>query len=204
MDFNTRPVGGYDRESIKLSFKESETKYVYNIAKGAVTCKIVAHLKVPYPKSPLYWLPVYDLEQSFQTFGVAYCSPENVFDPEIGRKIARARAEDKAYKEAEKRLEKLVKFFADYSLKIWDFFEKSNKCITHNAEYIKSVGDYASIRKEAEPEPSSVDNDLYQSRRESSEETKSYPNDNGQDADGKTETNVDNGNGIYKVPIDWK
>lgn len=203
MDFNTKPVCGYDRENIKLSFKESETKYVYNLAKGAVTCRLVARLIIPYAKNPKYWIPgYYDLEKSFQSFGVAYCSPENIFDPEIGRKIARARAEDNAYKEAEKRLENIVRFFADYSLKIWEFFEKSNKCITHNTEYIKTVGDSALTRKEPEPEPSSVDNNLYQSGKDSSKETKSHPEDNGMDEDGKTESNVDNG--IYKVPISWE
>lgn len=203
MAFNTTLAGGYTRENIKLSFDEKETKYVYNKAKGAVTCRLVAYLVLPEPKDcNFYFAGMYSAGREIISFGVAYCSPENVFDPEIGRKIARARAEDKAYKVAEKRLERMIVFFADYSLKIWDFFEKSTKCINHNAYYIKTVGDSALTKKEAEPEPSSVDNDLYQSGKDSSKETKSYPNDNGQDADGKTASNVDNG--IYKVPINWK
>lgn len=71
------------------------------------------------------------------TKGVARCPPE-IFNINIGKKLARARAEQKAFLQYREILQDKLK---PYQLKVNEFqqnIDKVNKCISHQREYIKS------------------------------------------------------------------
>jgi hypothetical protein len=70
----------------------------------------------------------------------ATCNSDDVFDKKLGRDIARARAEAKAYKQADtqvkKDVQKLVKIYHDMTL---DFSEKVDYIQKHDAEYVAEL-----------------------------------------------------------------
>lgn len=75
--------------------------------------------------------------------GVAICHPEDTFDPEIGKKMARAMAESNAYQNASrtmlkrlKAIRNVMKEFEDQSL---DFAFKSENITIHNREYMDGL-----------------------------------------------------------------
>lgn len=75
--------------------------------------------------------------------GVAVCHKEDQFDPEIGKKLARAMAESNAYLNASKRMQKYVKSVSSIvnavSLQTTDFMFKANEIRAHNCEYMKKL-----------------------------------------------------------------
>ena len=83
---------------VKISFYDEPEFYV-NEEKGVVTCKIRGIMQLPF-------LYVYDglidanQEQVIEGIGVAKCSGNDKFDVNRGKRIALAKAENKAYKAA--------------------------------------------------------------------------------------------------------
>ena len=73
------------------------------------------------------------------TKGVAVCNPEDEFDPELGKKLARAIAESNAYRNASRRLRKKLVYFSavfdQYVSQVVDFKIKADDVIVHNREY---------------------------------------------------------------------
>ena len=75
--------------------------------------------------------------------GVAVCQPEDKFDPEIGKKLARAMAESNAYHNASnilrKRMNRINKIVYDLEMMSIDFKMKADEIKTHNREYQDSL-----------------------------------------------------------------
>ena len=75
--------------------------------------------------------------------GVAICRPEDKFNPEIGKKLARAMAESNAYHNASnilrKRMSRINKIVYDIEMMSIDFKMKADEIKTHNREYQDSL-----------------------------------------------------------------
>lgn len=75
--------------------------------------------------------------------GVAVCSEEDVFNAELGTKVARAIAESNMYTSASKRLEKrmfqLRNRVINLDMMSADFDFKARSVKIHNSEYIDSI-----------------------------------------------------------------
>lgn len=75
--------------------------------------------------------------------GVAVCHPEDKFDIEIGKKMARAMAESNAYCNATRRISRRLRRLATISHQMSnmgiDFIIKSNDIAIHNKEYQDSL-----------------------------------------------------------------
>ena len=72
--------------------------------------------------------------------GKATCNSDDVFDKHIGREIANARAEAKAYKQVQtlvnKQVKEVIKKYYDMTL---EFDEKADFIQKHNAEYVADI-----------------------------------------------------------------
>jgi len=121
----------FDRFDIAMSIYKREYKY----SGKNVTCTISAKAKTPKA-----------FENIFGTIEVvadstAKCHPDDAFDKELGEKIAEAKAEAKAYKQVATSINKKWATLMDtiegiYPMKV-NFNSKANRCIKHNAKYIK-------------------------------------------------------------------
>lgn len=77
------------------------------------------------------------IESSVSTFiGIAKCSPEDKFDKTIGKRIAFARAETKAFRFYNKQLSDSVKVHSVLVEDAKNLCKKLEKQIAHNKEYI--------------------------------------------------------------------
>ena len=78
-----------------------------------------------------------------RSIGIAYCHPEDIFDEEIGKRIARAKAESNAYLNAakmlESRLNKLANIVSEINNRVEDFASKAIDVEKHNREYCKRL-----------------------------------------------------------------
>jgi hypothetical protein len=85
--------------------------------------------------------------------GVAKCCDEDVFDIERGKRIAMARAENNAYKNALKRLGKIYDHLLLYIKAIVNFEKKTIGQCTHNIDYIESINnpEHPRYKKELRP-----------------------------------------------------
>ncbi len=128
---------GYNSNRIKLSFLKEYTDFYVNEKKNTVCCTLTGYLNVPINGDS----PVYIGTEVIKAVGVAKCSKEDKFDVERGKRIALAKAENKAYEEASKFLTK-SKEHLEYITNLINLFENhSDLQITHNKEYIESVSD---------------------------------------------------------------
>ncbi len=79
--------------------------------------------------------------RTIHTRACARCHNDDVFNSEVGKKIARAKAEAKAYKQA--------LFYTKLCLKpelrkvndLIAFMNKANRCMSHNKEYIQRISE---------------------------------------------------------------
>lgn len=128
---------GYRQNEIKLTFYSQETKFFVNKKNNTVTCVLKSHLKTPYN---LYG--IIDINQPlFKTIGTAKCHYDDNFDEERGKRIALAKAENKAYDKAIKYLEEQKEELVFYTNLINHFGFKSKAHCEHNKEYIKKISD---------------------------------------------------------------
>ena len=135
---------------IKLSFKEPE--FYVNEAKRAVTCVLRYRMRSTsddgYNKlwSALGYMSDHVLDEDtnvlrygFMVTETAVARPEDEFDVEKGKKIARAKAEASAYKYTAKALYKVMgealKVLTDSST---EFITKALIVHKHNQEYIET------------------------------------------------------------------
>lgn len=75
----------------------------------------------------------------YKAFGNAKCNKEDKFDFEIGRKIALARAESKAYKVNKKICNDMINDYTNKLKELIPFKDKAIACIEHNKEYINGL-----------------------------------------------------------------
>ena len=140
----------FDRNNIKISFERP--KYVTENNK--VKCILNYRINVPsfvhdearftvkgYNHTAVHSYGEFNLGEVHTATGVAICGPEDNFDKRVGREIAGARAESKAYKHAEKLVKKYVKTIVDtYNDMVLAFEAKADHVQCHNAEYSAEVG----------------------------------------------------------------
>ena len=140
----------FNRNDIKISF--DRPKYVTENKK--VKCTLKYYINVPsfvheedrfpakgYNPTAVRSCGEFYLGDELTATGVATCGPEDNFDKKVGREIAEARAEAKAYKHAEKLLKRYVKTAVDaYSNMLLAFEAKADCVQRHNAEYTAEVG----------------------------------------------------------------
>ena len=122
-----------NREKFKLSV--ISTEYHINKKKHRVRCK----LKVGIKGDPT----TIDMLQNFSDYpfvyvtGEANLSPCDTFNVEVGKKIARAKAESLAYarlsRELDRILQKMMGIAEDFAM----FKKKANGVCEHNAKFIK-------------------------------------------------------------------
>lgn len=71
--------------------------------------------------------------------GIAKCNPEDEYNFNIGRRIALARAEIKAYKYYKKFLIEVNDYYQRLATDSADLYDKLRKQISHNKEYIGDI-----------------------------------------------------------------
>ena len=129
-------IMNYNRTNIKLSFFNNETKFFVNEEKGTVACKVYACVMTPWANGSIVGLPYGMIATGV---GVAKCMEGDTFDVERGKRIALAKAENKAYLEA---LDQLVEYRNEldfFTNAINEFEDKTYHCCAHNEEFIQSL-----------------------------------------------------------------
>lgn len=132
--------------SFKLSF--DEPKYFVNEEKGIVTCVMGYRLMYPNEDCKLVHaikcvadscVPIDDnmLRYPFTVDAQAKLDPQDNFDVEIGKKVARAKAESSAYRYVTKQIEKVFSKFINKCTDMKnEFFVKADSVIEHNNRYL--------------------------------------------------------------------
>lgn len=126
---------GYNRKDFRLSFNKTNTVFRINKKKGVIRCTIEGYLKTPYSWSS----PVAIYGEDITATGTARCSKDDVFDEERGKRIALAKAENKAYNLAMSYLATKREHLAFMIDAIDKFDIHSQKQCIHNLGYIESV-----------------------------------------------------------------
>ena len=120
-----------ERTNFKISFDSSETRFFVNEKKRTVVCMLNGHLN-----TPSWTMGAYVNEAWIKSYGVAKCSPEDTFDVERGKRIAMAKAENRAYLDALKLIEPYIENMEAYIAAYANFNGKVYRTCAHNSEYI--------------------------------------------------------------------
>lgn len=125
----------FNGRKIKLSFSRPKYQTVGN----TVYCTLQYTVNVPVAYSDAVIIMGND-NLTFTSTGKATCSGDDVFNKKIGREIANARAEAKAYKQVQtlvkKQVKEILKKYYDMTL---EFDEKADFVQRHNAEYVTEI-----------------------------------------------------------------
>lgn len=134
-----------NREDIKLSFGRPRYKTVGN----EVTCELRYSIQVPetftrgfgnIDSTEPEFVVAFDLGNCRTAVGKAKCNDNDIFDKQIGRHIAEARAEAKAYKQAAKLVSKYIKAtVARYHNIALNFEAKADFIQDHNKSYVHEI-----------------------------------------------------------------
>lgn len=135
----------FDRNEIKLRTEVSGT--YTNREKNTVCVTVRWKLLVPSFLKDWTFFMEHSKEENNpfygETKGVAYCLDEDKFNPVLGEKIARAKAEAKAYEAASKNITSIIMAIGNAVDRLvdltGDFNLKSVKVQKHNVEYIKRI-----------------------------------------------------------------
>lgn len=125
----------YNRDYCKLLFDKEDTQFYVNEKKKTVTCKVTCVLHVPYS----WESPVDMLGRTFHIVATTKCCDSDVFDVERGKRIAMAKAENKAYTQAATYLFEHLKHFMFFQTSIYKFLDKTDHQCAHNEEYIDMI-----------------------------------------------------------------
>lgn len=135
----------FNRHDIKVSF--GRPKYVTENNK--VKCTLNYRINVPtfvhydgvFNESAVHSYGEFVLGERHTATGVAICGPDDKFNKQVGREIAEARAEAKAYKHAALLVKKYVKAVAEaYANMSLEFEAKADHVQRHNKEYVAEIG----------------------------------------------------------------
>ena len=125
----------FNSSKIKLSFSRAKYKTVDN----TVYCTLQYTVNIPGVYSDMIAIMDND-EQIYTVTAKATCNGDDVFNKQLGREIANARAEAKAYKHAQtlvkKQVKEVIKRYYDMTL---EFDEKADFIQKHNAEYVADI-----------------------------------------------------------------
>ena len=132
----------------KLSFEEP--KFYVNEEKQLVTCVLSANPQLLGNEKinrvceaiARQYLSKADYERFCYFFTVtanAKLNPADTFDVETGKKVARAKAESKAYSYYANLIDRAIggKFADDIETVTKEFFDKADSVIEHNCEYLE-------------------------------------------------------------------
>ena len=125
----------FNSNKIKLSFSRATYKTVGN----TVYCTLQYTVKVPGSYSDVVAVVAND-KLTFTSTGKATCNSGDIFNKWMGRKIANARAEAKAYKHTQtlvkKQVKEVIKRYYDMTL---EFDEKADFVQRHNVDYVNEI-----------------------------------------------------------------
>ena len=125
----------FNGRKIKLSFSRAKYQTVGN----TVYCTLQYTVNVPGSYSDAIAIVPND-KLTYTATGKATCNGDDVFNKQLGREIANARAEAKAYKQAQvlinKQVKEAIKKYYDMAL---EFDEKSDYIQKHDAEYVAEL-----------------------------------------------------------------
>jgi hypothetical protein len=125
----------YNRDFFKLSFDKEDTLFYVNEKKKTVTCKLRCVL---YP--PFAWdSPVQIPTKCFSIVATTKCCDSDVFDAERGKRIAMAKAENKAYTQAASYLFDYLNHLLFFQTAMRKFFDKTDHQCEHNEGYIDMI-----------------------------------------------------------------
>ena len=127
----------FNSNKIKISFSRAKYKTVGN----TVYCTLQYTVNVPESCSDMIVIMKnMGNELPYTATGKATCNSDDVFDKHMGREIANARAEAKAYKQVQtminKQVKEVIKKYYDMTL---EFDEKADFIQRHNAEYVADI-----------------------------------------------------------------
>ena len=125
----------FNSNKIKLSFSRPKYQTVGN----TIHCTLQYTVNVPGSYSDVVAIVSND-KLTFTATGKATWNSSDIFNKWIGRKIANARAEAKAYKHAQtlvkKHVKEVIKRYYDMTL---EFDEKADFVQRHNVEYVNEI-----------------------------------------------------------------
>lgn len=143
----------YDTK-IKLSFDNERTKFFVNEKKRIVACTMEGNLKITGEKMYVDNYKDYPFNYSFvKGVGVAKCDPRDEYDVEVGKSIARARAEADAYLKAKRNLSRQYDMAVAYLKALTDFEEKAYRCAAHNDEFVDRLLYVREMKERVKPNP---------------------------------------------------
>lgn len=130
---------GFNKNLIKLSYT-GEPKFFINEKKGTVTCKMSAVLNGPCEIIDSFIGGDVSFPSSFMnSTGVARCHEGDVFDVEIGKRIALSKAENCLYNNAAIKVSEYCEKLDFMRSVCNEFAAKSFRCQAHNLDYIDSL-----------------------------------------------------------------
>lgn len=122
-----------DRNDIKMT--TVSTEYYFN--GNNVTCELVATLKAPEVFNAMFGFMAKCVKAT------AKCMEGDTYNEELGKKMALARAESKAYRqlanEMNRRWDETIDALETLASYRADFNAKAEKSIQHNDEYVKEL-----------------------------------------------------------------
>lgn len=124
------------RNEIKLSFEEP--KYHIDQVNKVVVC--VLKCKPQLPNNVNYTAYQFMggwVDESFTTKGIARLNPIDDFNPEVGMKVALAKAENRAYNTVGVMIKDYLTGLNKAFDQCKDFLWKAATVIEHNEEYLK-------------------------------------------------------------------
>ena len=125
----------FNGRKIKLSFSRPKYQTVGN----TIHCTLQYTVNVPGSYSDVVAIVAND-KLTFTATGKATCNSGDIFNKWMGRKIANARAEAKAYKHAQtlvkKQVKEIIKRYYDMTL---EFDEKADFVQRHNVDYVNEI-----------------------------------------------------------------
>lgn len=126
-----------EKINFKLSF--GDPKFFVNPKERWVRCSVDYYINCGDPRwgnmIDEFWRTSKDPLRMNVTVQVK--SYENEFNEEIGKKVARTRAESAAYKRVMKFFKRYMDMHFDMTLAMQEFFEKAHETVAHNDKYIK-------------------------------------------------------------------
>lgn len=143
----------YDTK-IKLSFDNERTKFFVNEKKRIVTCTMEGNLKITGEELYVHNYRDYPFNYNYSFLkgvGVAKCDPRDEYDVEVGKSIARARAEADAYLKAKRKLSTQYDMAVAYLNALTDFEEKAYRCAAHNDEFVDRLLYEQEMKEEMKP-----------------------------------------------------
>lgn len=124
----------YTNQSIKVRIKKEK----YTTVEETTKCRLLIEAQI----TPSWY-------HKFYVAGWSNCNPEDTYDESIGRKIAKARAVTKAYKEAYRCATKYLKGQLMYIDSFNRFQNKVSNVIYGNQKYLERFTDGRKDNKES-------------------------------------------------------